>query len=159
MAGVPSQKIEEFLETYILGQPDLVFTIKSASGASVNIDGPFHLKLFDWPRLRPKAEHPQEKVIQPAWATTREGSHETSVHVHVPWDSLWVRLHVIEMELTDYQRRIAFYRSRPPDHLRGDELFFFYARAGHALDKHRDLGGPPKYGQGQDRWGDALLLA
>jgi hypothetical protein len=156
MSGVPSQKIEQFLQSYILDPHDLVLTIKSPSGASVNIDGPFILKDFDWPEWKPNAQESKEMVIQPKWATTREGSHETSVHMHVPWAAgLWVRLHFIKMKLIDYDRRIAFYKSRPPKTARGVEFFFFYARAGHPLD---GVLGPPKYGKPPDEWGDALRL-
>jgi hypothetical protein len=162
MAGSPGQRTRDFFQTYIVGQRDLVLTLKSAAGASVNIDGPFDLKAFDWPTWRPAAGEPIETVIQPTTAVARPGAHETIVHVHVPWPDLaaglWVRRHVIKMKLIDHERRISFYRDRPADEVRGNELFFFYARQGHLIDTHPVLGGQTRFGEGGDTWGNPLLL-
>jgi hypothetical protein len=163
MAGDPSEAVKKFFGDYILQQKDVVLTIKSASGASVNIDGPFDFSVFPWPEWRPKARTsegkpvPQETVVQPTYAPRRKSA-ESSVHLHVPWERVrWVRLHAIQLPLIDHERRISFYATEPPTSERGDELFFFYARAGHKLDAHPELG-PIKYGAGGDRWGKALQL-
>jgi hypothetical protein len=159
MPSEPSPAVQEFFRAYIHDQQDLVLTIKGAAGASINIDGPFSFRDFDWPNWRPRAGEPLETVIQPTDAKTREHG-ESSVHLHVPWRpaGIWVRLHHVKMKLIDHERRISFYASQPSTAARGDELFWFYARAGHPLDQHPVIGGPPRYGQDWDQWGDALHL-
>ncbi len=125
-----------FLEEYIFGKDGLLLTIKSNAGASINVDGPFEAKLFEWTTWRPKAGKPDETVIQPTWAEPRGGSQETSVHMHLPWEILskacYVRLWYTgksEKALIDQDVRICFFADEPPAGSRGDELFWFYAFA------------------------------
>ena len=52
-------ELKFFLERYILGRDNVVATVKSVDGASVNIDGPLELKTFLFDRA------PADEVIQP----------------------------------------------------------------------------------------------
>ena len=40
--------VQKFFREYFVGQQGLNVTIKSSGGASVNIDGPFEIKEFEW---------------------------------------------------------------------------------------------------------------
>jgi len=126
----PTEKIAAFFERYIFGRDELVLTLKSRSGASINIDGPFHRQSFTWPD-----KGYAEDVIQPAFASKRAGAGETNVHMHVPWDrcgdgELYVRLWYEGSPYILQTLRICFFLAPPPlpsPEERGDELFWFYA--------------------------------
>ena len=50
-------------EEFILGRDELVLTVKSKDGASVNMDGPFEFATFTFPK-GPKQEGLKKQVVQ-----------------------------------------------------------------------------------------------
>jgi hypothetical protein len=124
------ETFDEFLDVYVLYRPELVLTIKSTAGASINVDGPFEREIFQWSVERPATGVSDEVVLQPRWATRRPGSSETSVHLHFR-DALqgksecFVRLWYAGSKLIDHDVRICFFTDRPQQRS-GEELFWFY---------------------------------
>jgi hypothetical protein len=117
--------VKNFFDTFIMNQSvneNLILTVKSSPGASVNIDGPFRFNVF---RFNSGQEF---LVIEPMYAKVRAGGAETDVHVHVPWHDIasvsierWPAGGRPSITI-DHNIRIAFYSST------SDELiFWFYA--------------------------------
>jgi hypothetical protein len=130
----PSQAVRDFFTTNIFGRDELVLVIKSSGGASINVDGPFTAKVFDWSKRRRDDEY----VIQPKWAELR-ASGESNVHMHLSGailsKELWLRLWYAGTPYIDQSVRICFFTVEPKPDNRGEELFWFYAFA-HGEKRH-----------------------
>ena len=133
-------EIQAFFQENFVGEAKLNVTLKSAGGASVNIDGPFEIKTFNWPERGER-----HTVLQPTWAKKRAGSKETNVHVHVPWDRLkFCRIQYTNITpLMPQECKISFFGEAPPQHQHADPVFWFYAFLSHPLVKAH-----PNAGQG-----------
>ena len=92
--------------------------MKSAGGASINLDGPFQLVVYPW----------GEAVIQPEWARPRAEAIESQAHMHVPWDTdLWICLWYFGAgQYIPHDLRICFFDGNPGTERR-DPMFWFYA--------------------------------
>lgn len=119
MAGKPSVAIQRFFERHLFGKAELVLTMKSSEGASINLDGPFQFVVYPW----------GETVIQPEWAPRRGEAVESQVHMHVPWDTsdLWICLWYFGAgQYIPHDLRICFFNGNPGTERR-EPMFWFYA--------------------------------
>jgi len=124
--------VKDFFDNYIIGADGLVLTVKStdpnikkgANGASINIDGPFRFNVFEF------ESGEVFLVLEPESAKMRQGSLESDIHMHAPWEKIkYVRTEVVSLGTIPHNIKISFYATQPPPNERGDELFWFYAYA------------------------------